>query len=150
MLRSIALASVIASFAVVLMYYGELSARIPTHFGLGGEPDAYGNKVWLWFLPVLNLGLYALLGNIHRLPKSMFNYPVKLTEENKDRQFANILQMVQVLRAFICLSIAYISWSTVYTALGQQSGLGSWFLWLFLMGSFALVGFFVWRSIKLK
>ncbi|MEM7575143.1 MAG: DUF1648 domain-containing protein [Bacteroidota bacterium] len=150
MLRSIALASVIAAFAIVLFYYGDLPAKVPTHFDLNGEADAFGNKIWLWFLPALNLGLYALLGNIHRLPKSMFNYPVKLTKENEERQFDNIVLMNQVLRAFLCLGIAYTCWSIVATALGRSSGLSDWFFWVFTMGTFAIVGYFVRRSIQLK
>lgn len=51
--------------------YSSLPDTIPTHFGLSGEPDSFGNKSNIWLITVLmavvSAGVYLLLKNLPRI-----------------------------------------------------------------------------------
>jgi len=52
----------IVQFAFTLAVYSRLPERVPVHFGLSGEPDAYGSKLVLALLvPLLSVALGGLL-----------------------------------------------------------------------------------------
>ena len=38
-----------------------LPDRIPTHFNISGQPNAWGPPKMLWLLPVIGTGLYVLM-----------------------------------------------------------------------------------------
>jgi len=53
----------IAAFAILIVYIitsGPLPARVPVHFGLGGEPDAYGSP-WSVFGLIVGLSVFFIL-----------------------------------------------------------------------------------------
>lgn len=77
------------AFVFLLWIYTFLNFRklpkiIPIHFGFDGEPDNYGSKYFIFLLPIFALILYFLLG--YKID-TINNYPVKITEENKEIQF---------------------------------------------------------------
>jgi Protein of unknown function (DUF1648) len=80
-LAIIGLAVVIGS---VSLSWTHLPARVPTHFGLSGPPNGFGPKSSLWILPVVATVCYIGLTLVNRFPRA-FNYPVKLTDENRAR-----------------------------------------------------------------
>jgi hypothetical protein len=40
--------------------YGDLPARIPTHFGFSPEPDGYGPKPMAWMLPAVQMAVLLI------------------------------------------------------------------------------------------
>lgn len=70
---------------IPLYFYGKLPETIPIHFNFAGEPDAYGNKLYLLVLPVLALVMFVLMSVIPKLNLN-YNYSVKITEENREIQ----------------------------------------------------------------
>ncbi|MEL7159577.1 MAG: DUF1648 domain-containing protein [Bacteroidota bacterium] len=146
--RTIPLAAVILSFAVVSFYYGELPDQIPVHFGASGKADGFGHKMSLWALPVINLGMFYLLGITTKTSFKYFNYPVDITEANAARQHRIALQMIAVLRLVCCLLIAYLVYAIVRAAQTGSSALSLVAMGLFLVGIFGSIIYY-YREAKL-
>lgn len=125
----------------------QLPARVPTHFGLSGPPDSFGPKSSLLALPVIATVLYVGLTFVSRFPR-VFNYPVKLTEENQARLMPLGTAVVGWLKAEVLWIFAWLMLTTVQIALGRSSGLSAAFLPVSLGVVAITVGFFWRRMLK--
>jgi len=74
-----------------------LPDRIPTHFNAAGNANGWGSPVMLLLLPVIAVALYAGMTVVARFP-SAFNYPVRVTAENRDRLEQATLNMIAWLK----------------------------------------------------
>lgn len=127
--------SVMGVFFVFLLVYqswGILPDRIPTHFGFTGQPDAWGNKEYLFFLPIMTVAMYLLLTIVSMFPHT-FNYPVKITEENAVTQYLLARHLIVILKVETIWLFAYIQWVTIEVALGKAAGLSNLFLPIFIV-----------------
>ena len=70
-----------------------LAGRIPTHFGPDGQPNAWGDPKMLLMLPAIAIFLYLLMTLASRYPAS-FNYPVRVTAQNRQRLERIALNMI--------------------------------------------------------
>lgn len=109
------------------LYWHELPARIPTHFGFSGEADAWGNKMSLVYLTLVAAGLFVMMVFLSRFP-NIYNFPVNITEENAEVQYRLAMNLVLGLGAAIVWLFVYLCLQTIRVALGQVQGLGSGFL----------------------
>lgn len=69
-----------------LKNYKSLPQVIPTHFDVEGKADNFGNKKWFFFTPILSIIFYIGIFFLIRSPESA-NFPVEITDENRDVQF---------------------------------------------------------------
>ncbi len=46
---------IFATIAVTVARYRDLPESIPIHFGLSGKPNAYGPRVAIWIVPIVQL-----------------------------------------------------------------------------------------------
>ncbi len=120
---------------VLIKYWSILPATIPTHFGFSGNPDGWGGKESLLFLPILGMLLYVCMGLLSRYPHT-FNYPVPITEENAPVQYLLGRKIINWLRTFVVILFGYLEWVSIQTALGNLSGLGPWFIAIILIVTF--------------
>ena len=132
-----------------LLYYWDLPGNIPQHYGINGQPDAFGSKGMIWLLPLVGLVMYSGLTVLNRYPHA-FNYPVRITEENALRQYIIATKLVRSLKAFVVSLFCYLNYSTIQIAMGKQSGLGTAFLLILIVGMFGVIGFFIWWAYKNK
>ena len=132
-----------------VFYYGQLPEEIPRHFGPDGRPDGFSEKALVWTLPLLGIALYIFMWALNKAPH-LFNYSVKITEENAPRQYAIATKMIRSLNTLIACVFAYITYGTIQVALGRQEGLGNHFLITFLVLIFMTTGYFLSRSLKEK
>lgn len=95
------------STLIILMNWGQLPEQIPTHFTITGEADAYGGKGSLVFLIVLAWVLFIMLSLSVKFP-NMWNFPVQVTEENKDRLFAIARFMMEIIKVLTCILLSLI------------------------------------------
>ena len=66
--------------------YKALPQRIPIHFDVEGKPDNFGSKKYVFFTPILSLVFYIGIFFLIRSPESA-NFPVEITDANRDVQF---------------------------------------------------------------
>ncbi|WP_410879755.1 DUF1648 domain-containing protein [Myroides sp. DW712] len=128
-------------------YYGQLPDTIPTHFNIAGEPDAYGDKITLLFLPGLGVFVFALLYYFQYKPH-LFKHRITITAENIEEQYTKAIRMMRVLNTFTILLFFYIQYQTIQTALGKEEGLGQYFIVFAVIGGLLPLLTFVFSSKK--
>ena len=83
-----------------------LAGRIPTHFALNGQADAWGQPKMLLLLPAVAVFLYVMMTLVSRFPGA-FNYPVRVTAQNRPRLQRIAQNMIAWLTAeTVCLFTA--------------------------------------------
>ena len=137
------LAFVVFALVYTDFYYHDLPARVPTHFGASGLPDAWSSKSFInvYLLPLINLLVYlfTLLINLFFImrpdnPRKVVN----LSEKEKDALGPERLETIRtfttrglwLINTLVTATLAYLTFGSINTALGRQDGLG-WFMWLF-------------------
>jgi len=148
-LEAICLVAMAALFWVTFCaVYGHdaLPDRIPTHFDLAGKPNGWGSPSSLLLLPVLALVLYLGMTLVSRFP-STFNYPVRVTAENRPRLQALSLEMIAWLKVELVCLFTWIQWSIVESVRQGQGGLPV----LVVPGSLVVVlGTVVWHIVAMN
>lgn len=130
-----------------LYYFDQLPETIPRHFRADGTPDAFSGKGIIWTLPVIGFAMYAGLFWLNKYPH-IFNYPQQVSQENAKRLYTTGTRMIRTLNALITCLFAYITYSTIQVALGNQSELGSWFLPVFMILTLGITAYFLSRLMK--
>jgi uncharacterized membrane protein len=119
-----------------------LPDRIPIHFDIAGHPNGWGSPMSLIFLPILSLALFLLLTAIARLP-SMFNYPVGVTEANRDRLQSLTIDLLAWMRTEIICIFAMAQWMSSHLARHPEQATFS-FIYLAPVGViFATVAWYI-------
>jgi hypothetical protein len=99
-----------------------LTGRIPTHFGLDGQPNAWGEPKMLLLLPGFGVALFLLMTIVGRYPSS-FNYPVRVTPRNRERLQQIALSMIAALTAETLSLFAALQYFTIQSIRLQRNGL---------------------------
>jgi len=119
----------------LIVVYPEIKQQVPTHFGTNGTPDAWGSKTSLILIPVVSIVIYAGLTILNKYPY-IFNYPVPITEENASKQYQLAKSLITALKFTTTGLFLYIQLQTISVVKEIQTGLGTYFLIIILIGSF--------------
>lgn len=149
LLEGLAATGLLLLLLLPIAYYGDLPDSIPQHFNAAGEVDRYGSKASLWFLPGMGVFLYVLLTVLNRWPH-IFNYPVKITAENAEKQYRMATRLLRILKTVILFLFAVITWGVIRGAMGGDSSLGPAFLVLALGAVFGVLGWYMWMAFRNK
>lgn len=84
-----------------------LPPTIPTHFNHDGRPDGWGSSLSLWILAIAAVVVYGLMTLVVRFP-SAFNYPVRVTAENRERLLNLAFTMIAWLKTEMMLLFAVL------------------------------------------
>ena len=147
--ESIGVIGVILLIGLPIFHYSSLPDIIPRHYGLSGEPDGFSGKGIIWTLPAIGLVMYVGMAILNKFPH-IFNYPKEITSENAKRQYKIATKLVRFLNTIIVCVFCYITYATIQTVLGKQSGLGSYFTPIFVVLIFGTIGIYLYKSIKEK
>jgi hypothetical protein len=144
--EGLAVAALIFQFALLGLFWSDLPASVPTHYGFSGRPDQYGAKSSLFLSPLIACLLYGLLTVVSFLPET-FNYPVQVTDENRARLQTITQNLLRWLKLELTWSFAYDTWSTIRVCSGTSAGLGQAFvpLMLVVVSATAMVAIFEMR-----
>jgi uncharacterized membrane protein len=132
---------------MVIWNFFNLPDTIPTHFNAKGEVDDFGGKISIIFLPIVATILYFGISFTSKYPQ-LFNFPVELTPENTERQYANALRMIRYLKMALIIIFAIITFQIIQFAEGNSKGLGTWFLPLSLSILFVPMIYFINKALK--
>jgi hypothetical protein len=122
-----------------------LPARVPTHFDAAGTPNAWGSPSGMLLMPAVAIGVYLLMSVVARFPGS-FNYPCRVTPQNRAQLEAVTLDMLAWGKAEIGWLFAVLQWAFVHAA---ENGDGSVFpkiLPVFMVGIFGTV---IWSLVRI-
>lgn len=146
-IQVITLLGLITLIILPIYYYDILPEQIPSHYGANGLPDDYSGKGIIWALPLIGLVLCAGLYWLNKYPHT-FNYPQKVTEENAERLYTVSTKVTRFINAQMAIVFAYLTFSTIHTAIGNQDGLSPHFLVLFIICNFVTFGYLLFKSTK--
>lgn len=116
-----------------------LPEQIPTHFGINGNPDAWGSSRMLLVLPVVAVAIYLLMSVVSRYP-SAFNFPVRVTPANRGRLEAIALDMIAWLKAELACLFAGLQVFVVRAAVHPERGFPAALMPVALVAIFATIG----------
>ena len=97
----------LAPMAYAAIVWNKLPEKVPLHYNLQGEADRYGSKsellILLGVMFLLNVGVYFLLTNLHRI-------------DPKKKQSLENLPRMKRLAFLICMFLSAISCLIVFTS----------------------------------
>ncbi|MEN9963498.1 MAG: hypothetical protein RL582_593 [Bacteroidota bacterium] len=133
----------------VSIKYQSLPNTIPTHFGMNGMPDGFGDKSILFLIPII-VSLMVVFLNVMCLFPHKFNYMKEITTENAEWQYKKALRLLRYLQFFISLVFSYIVYQEIEGAINKKSSLSFWFIPVLLFGIMIPTVTTVYRSLQKK
>jgi hypothetical protein len=100
-------------------------------------------------VPIIASVLYLLLTVISRFPQ-YFNYMTVITEENAASQYKNARTLMSWMSVEITALFLFLECQNIQAAKAASSGLGIWFLPVFLIIVFGTIGIYIYKMFKLK
>ena len=119
-LEATAVVGLVGAIAIVLVFWPKLPDRIPTHFGFGGQPDAWGSRTTLWMIPGISAALYAMLTVVSFFPHK-FNYLHTITEANAAGHYRLARGLLLWLKVELTLFFAWMTWQICAVALEHST-----------------------------
>ena len=112
--------------------YNHLPDVIPTHFNSNGVEDDYGSKNTIWILPIISTAVFILFTVLNKFPHQ-FNYMVKITADNAEKQYRLATRIMRILKFNISLLFFCIIIKVVGSSLDKNSSLEWWLIPLLLL-----------------
>ncbi|HHY81407.1 MAG TPA: DUF1648 domain-containing protein [Clostridiales bacterium] len=122
----------------------DIPDKIPGHYNAIGEVDRIVSKGSLIVLPVISWIMYAGMTAITRFPQ-IWNTGVSVTEENKEKVYRTLKDMMGTLKLLLIAVFAYL---TINSAMAKP--LPVLFLPVFLCIMFGILIYFIVRLVKVK
>jgi uncharacterized membrane protein len=141
--------SVLTIWVLTITNYSQLPETIPIHYNGEGQADSFGGKATILTLTAMATALFVGMTFLNKFPH-IFNYPIRITEENAIRQYTNATRMIRYLKLIIVVVFGLIAFKTIQNVNGRADGLGTWFLPLILGLIFLPLAYFVAKSLKTK
>ena len=141
--------ALITIWIIVISSYSNLPDTIPIHYNAVGKADGFGNKINILILPLVATILFVGMTIANKFPH-IFNYPIKITEQNAFRQYTNATRMMRFLKLILVLIFGLITFKTTQSTGGNSSGLGIWFLPLTMGLIFIPLIHFINKSFRTK
>jgi hypothetical protein len=138
--------AMLAPIVYLALNWSLMPATVPSHFGISGQPDAWGPRWNLFLIPIVAIVIVSLL-TVGRRFSDHFNYPVVITDENRERQRQLGLGLLDDLRFIVATLLGYIAIQQMRTALNLTNGLGLWTLLLLIAALFGTIAAYIVRSI---
>lgn len=108
---------VLTAFSFVSQAWATLPDAIPTHFDASGNPNGWGDKSDILFLPLISLFIFAMMTVLARFPR-WYNYPFRITESNAQRQYQLATSMIRWLKTEMVWMFTLITIGIIETATG--------------------------------
>jgi uncharacterized membrane protein len=122
-----AIGGVVTLLAYAVYIWPHLPATVPTHFGIAGQPDAWGSRASLLALPIMTVVFFLALTLLERIPER-YNYPIEVTAANAARVYVLGRRLVLSVKLILVLAFGLIFRTSADVALGKTTGLPGWFL----------------------
>lgn len=112
-----------------LVTYGRLPDQLPTHFGLAGRPDAWGQKGWFTALGPALIGAVVLVGMalLRYVPQS-YNFPAKelarrLPAPARAHVYSPIQEGLSWLGSGLAIGLSLMTRGVWVVALGRRAAI---------------------------
>ena len=123
-----------------------LPSRIATHFDYAGRVNGWGETSMLWLFPIVASFIYGMMTVVARYPGA-FNYPVRVTAENRARLQAAALGMVLWLKAELVCLFTWIQYEIIQSARQGRGTLPNLFVPIVIAGIFGTI---IWYFVGMQ
>lgn len=113
------LAIVIIITLVTIKFWSILPGKIPSHYGLNGNVDAYGSKNTVFIIIPFMIGLYLLFRFAANRPY-IGNYTVKITPLNRDNQYNLVSKFLRVFCFEMLILFTYVQFNIIYSTVTKN------------------------------
>ena len=124
--------------------WGSLTDKVPGHYNAAGEIDRMGSRYELLITPIVGWLMYLGISVVERFPQ-VWNTGVTVTEENKERVYRVIRNMLSTLKIIMILVFVFL---TINSSLSTP--LPVWFTPTYIILIFGTLILFIIRLIKVK
>lgn len=139
-LETLGWVGVIVLWTLLMLNYNTTPDEVPIHFNLSGTADAYGGKLFLFFIPVVSTVLYVGITLLNRIPHT-FNYPVKIDDTNAKAMYTKATRMMRFLKFSIVVVFGFIQYAMLSDEFSQRYG--RFFIAILLVITVLPVGVFI-------
>lgn len=143
LLEAVAVAALLAIYAMNVVHWGELPERFPTHFNAAGDLNGWSGKYGALAMPVIATGMYVFLTVVSRKARR-FNVPSGVNQDAPEVR-AELRQLLSAIKALVLVMFAYVHGGSMAVAMGRADGLGRAFLPAFLVVTFGVVAIYLVR-----
>ena len=121
---------VIGTVVFTLLTFLKLPETVPTHIGVKGQVDGFGNKGILLAMPIIGFVFYIGLSILQRFP-NIYNFPVEVTENNVEALHLLGVKLVRCTKLFMVLLTSFGTYEFIELAKGRYLKFGiAVFAWL--------------------
>lgn len=107
-----------------LCYFNHLNdIVIPNHYNILGHVDGWGDRFFLFLLPLLSLIFYVVFFILGKRYYKKLNYPIKITDQNASSIYKLGTRTMQYLSLFTISLFAYINNTSLAIAIGEKHNL---------------------------
>jgi len=142
-------AALLALWIVLTVSYSGLPDVIPIHYNAAGQAVHFGGKSGILVLPVIATVVFAGMTILSRFPH-VFNYPVRITEDNAFFQYSNMVKMLRCMKLAVVLLFGCIVIHTILYSAENDNSIGIWFILSLLAIIFIPLIYFLVKSIKYR
>ena len=103
-------------FIYLALIYRSLPNMLPSHFDFMGNPSSYEDKISVFTLPLIGILVLVIFEAVSHFP-SLWNYPVKVTEENRAFLYNITMMMLSIIKVLVTILLIYVSLCTIYSFL---------------------------------
>ncbi len=139
----LALAFLAALSVWLWQVWSDVPGRVPTHYGMQGQIDGWGDKSMVLVLWGMAWGMFALISAVELCP-GCWNTGVEVTEGNREQVYRVLLMMTKSTKLLIVLAMGYI---TVCSVLAVSVGV--WMLPGFVLVMTAMTVYWMRRLYRL-
>lgn len=127
-----------------LLHWNDLGSEtlIPIHFNMQGEADGWGGRSSLLILPIMAILFYVGLSVAEKYYRK-FNYPIRVTDYNKDTLYRLSIRMIRFLKPELIFIFAYLNNASYHSAYSQSSVLNAFILGIMIVLLLATLFFFL-------
>lgn len=121
------------TFVYIIFQWNSLPDQIPAHYDVYGKVDRYGGKANILLMPIVMGIIFLMLVLLERYP-NVWNVPVEVREETKERIYDSMAATIVTLRCMLILS-------ALYTTICESQGipLSAWYLPVFLTAVLSVI-----------
>jgi hypothetical protein len=119
-----------------------ITGTIATHFDIQGRPNGYGTSKTLLLLPGLGILNFILMSVISRFPRA-FNYPVRITEENRQRLQSIAQDMLAWIMAETIVLFAFLQFAMIHSARTGSFGISPLPIFLTIAAAIATTAWYL-------
>lgn len=118
--------ALVISWGFSLYVFVVSSDDLPQHFDTVEKPGSYGNKIAVLALPFVATLLFIGMSWLNRYPE-IFNYPKKITENNKEAEYRAAMRTIRGMKLAVVLVFSLI---TIAIFISENSSRISTLVWL--------------------